>query len=134
MNVVKAHWFLAEFNLGTWKVTIYDSATTLGYFKKYQEDDTFTRFGRCILKELAKFFYWDTVALSQRKTHIPEFVEAEDVPQQELGISRGDCGVFVCMFMEMLVSNVALRIHHSSTQSAILYRNKMANYIWEMRG
>ena len=134
MNVPKQHWFLADFNLRSWKVTIYDSATTLGYFEKYQKDGTFTRFGQCILKELDEIFYWDTVAPSEKKTHIPEFVEGQDVPQQELAVSRGDCGVFVCMFLEMLVSNVALRIDHTSAQSAIMYRTKMANCIWEMRG
>ena len=83
MNVVKQHWFLAELNLRTWKVTIYDSATGLAYFKKYKEDGTFSWFGQCILKELEEIFYWDTVELSERKTHTPEFVETQNVPSKK---------------------------------------------------
>lgn len=38
------------------------------------------------------------------------FVEAIDLSQHDMDIDRGDCGVFICMFMEMIVSGVSVKI------------------------
>ena len=131
--MVEKHWFLAELDLRTWKVNIYDSATSINYFEQYKSDGSFTKFGQSILKELEEIYYWDSFDLSAKKTHTPEFVKAKNAPQQEKDTIRGDCGVFLCMFMEMLASNVPLKLNQSNRESAIMYRSRMANIIWEMR-
>ncbi|CAI9290805.1 unnamed protein product [Lactuca saligna] len=110
INVVHAHRFLAVLHLDTWKVEIFDSAR---------------------VAEMDVIEYWKHFPIGHRDNAKVEFVDVVDAPQQEYSIERGDWGVFVCMFMEMIVYGVPVAISRTSREAAFLYRNKMANVIWD---
>ncbi|CAI9301890.1 unnamed protein product [Lactuca saligna] len=52
INIPHPHWYLADFDLLTWKVSIYDSAEWCGFFKRYVGDSSFKLLGDSILSEL----------------------------------------------------------------------------------
>ena len=130
INVVSNHWFLAVLDLKTWKVIVYDSRTRSNYFNLYKQDGQFKSMGESILSELDSISYWAHFPSGHRPS-VVEFVEADNPPQQQLKTSRGDCGVFVCMFMEMLASGVPVAIDTDSREMAFRYRNRMLEIIWE---
>ncbi|CAH1420894.1 unnamed protein product [Lactuca virosa] len=131
INVISAHWFMAVLHLDTWKVEIYDSARIAGYFSKYLTGGEFTSFGDSIISELDVIEYWNHFPVGHKDKAKLEFVDVVDVPQQEYSLDKGDCGVFVCMFMEMIVSGVPVKISTARRDAGFLYRNKMANVIWD---
>ncbi|CAH1445602.1 unnamed protein product [Lactuca virosa] len=131
INVISAHSFMAVLHLDTWKVEIYDSARIAGYFSKYLTGGEFTSFGDSIISELDVIEYWKHFPVGHKDKAKLEFVDVVDVSQQEYSLDRGDCGVFVCMFMEMIVSGVPVKISTARRDAGFLYRNKMANVIWD---
>ncbi|CAH1419186.1 unnamed protein product [Lactuca virosa] len=131
INVISAHWFMAVLHLDTWKVEIYDSARIAGYFSKYLTGGEFTSFGDSIISELDVIEYWNHFPVGHKDKAKLEFVDVVDVPQQEYSLDRGDCRVFVCMFMEMIVSGVPVKISTARRDAGFLYINKMTNVIWD---
>ncbi|CAI9279643.1 unnamed protein product [Lactuca saligna] len=131
INVVHAHRFLAVLHLDTWKVEIFDSAQVASYFSTYLTNGEFKSFGDSIISELDVIEYWKHFPIGHRDNAKVEFVDVVDTPQQEYSLERGDCGVFVCMFMEMIIYGVLVEISRTSREAAFLYRNKMANVIWD---
>ncbi|CAH1434169.1 unnamed protein product [Lactuca virosa] len=77
----------------------------------------------------------DLDLLTWKKSTEVKFVKAKHVPQQEQVEEgeRGDCGVFVCMFMEMLASGVPVETRQSPRDTGFTYRNRMAEIIWNSR-
>ncbi|CAH1442020.1 unnamed protein product [Lactuca virosa] len=69
----------------------------------------------------------DLDLLTWKKPIEVEFIKAKHVPQQEKVEEgeRGDCGVFVCMFMEMLASGVPVETSQSPIDTRFSYRNRM---------
>ena len=131
INVPNAHWFLAQIDLVSWKVTIYDSAKYCDYFRTFKEEETFHKFGQKLLRLLDTIFYWDHLPSTPRRTDVMEFVEAVDVPQQTGGL--GDCGVFVCMFLEMLASGLPVKLQQPALEAAVGFRSRMCQIFWATR-
>ena len=57
-----------------------------------------------------------------------QFIYEENVPQQSSHL--GDCGVFVCMFMEQLVSGQPIRELIDPKNADLEFRQWMAKYFW----
>ena len=127
INVISSHWFLAVLDLNTWKVTVYDSQTSSNMFQVFNEKGHFKSVGQSILSELDDIDYWDDFPAGHRPEMI-EFVEAENVPQQEA--DTGDCGVFTCLFMELLASGLPVQTHSSSREVGVSYRRRMLDILW----
>ncbi|KAL4557974.1 hypothetical protein LXL04_036170 [Taraxacum kok-saghyz] len=80
INIPDLHWFMAEVNLKTWKVTIYDSMK--GAFRRFGEGGQFSAFATNLKKILENTSYWDHFPKEKRRNDIMSFVEGENVPQQ----------------------------------------------------
>ncbi|CAI9296912.1 unnamed protein product [Lactuca saligna] len=57
INIPQLHWCLADLDLLTWKLNIYDSTEWCGFFKKYAGDGSFKSLGDTILCELDHISY-----------------------------------------------------------------------------
>ncbi|CAH1430148.1 unnamed protein product [Lactuca virosa] len=108
INVPHAHWFLAVLHLDIWKVHIYDSA-------RYAID------------------YWKDFPDGHNDNAVVEFIDIVDATQQEDIANRGDFGVFVSMYMEMIASGVPVKSDKPCRDAGFLYRNRMTNIIWDTK-
>ncbi|CAH1450767.1 unnamed protein product [Lactuca virosa] len=131
INIIGVHWFLVVLHLNTWKVHIYDSAQSMNFFSKYLTSGEFKSFGDSIISELDVIEYWNDFPYGYKDNTTVEFVDTIDAPQREYIQDRGDCGVFVCMFMEMIVSGVPVKIDKPCKDAGFLYKNRMTNIIWD---
>ena len=113
---------MAEVNFKTWKVTIYDSMK--GAFRRFGEGGQFNAFAKNLKKILDTTSYWDHFPKEKRRNDIMSFVEGENVPQQTGPL--GDCGIFLCMFMEKLASGLPLTLDKDAQQAAVAFRYRMA--------
>ncbi|CAH1444101.1 unnamed protein product [Lactuca virosa] len=111
INVVGVHWFLAVLYLNTWKNS--------------------KSFGDSIISELDVIEFWNDFPDGHKANTNVEFVDTIDGPHQEYIEVRGDYGVFICMFMEMIVSRVPVKIDKPHRDAGFLYRNRMTNIIWD---
>ncbi|CAI9296754.1 unnamed protein product [Lactuca saligna] len=110
INVVATHWFMTVLHLDTWKVDIYDLTRFMNFFSKYLSGGEFKSFGDSIISELDVIEYWNNFRVGDKDKATMEFIDIVDAPQHEYTLDRGDCGVIVCMFMEMIVSGVLVKI------------------------
>ncbi|CAH1444171.1 unnamed protein product [Lactuca virosa] len=133
INVPHAHWFLAVLHLDIWKVHIYDSARCMNYFTTYLTGGEFKSFGDSIIEELDVIDYWKDFPDGHKDNAVVEFIDIVDAPQQEYIINRGDCGVFVSMYMEMIVLGVPVKSDKPCRDAGFLYRNRMTNIIWDTK-
>ncbi|CAH1428399.1 unnamed protein product [Lactuca virosa] len=102
INVPHTHWFLAVLHLDIWKVHIYDSARSMNFFTKYLTSGEFKSCGDSIISELDVIDYWNDFPDGHKDNAVVEFIDIVDAPQQEYILNRGDYGVFVSMYMEMI--------------------------------
>ena len=126
--IPSVHWFLVEVNLKRWKVTVYDSMK--GSFNDFNSNGRFEAFGRNLMRILDEIRYWEHLPKRRKRLQVMEFVEA-DVPQQNS--SLGDCGVFLCMFMELLAwkdEDVAMEFPKDPEEGARNFRHRMASIFW----
>ncbi|CAI9286148.1 unnamed protein product [Lactuca saligna] len=102
--------------------------------KKHASGGSFKSLEDSILSELDHISYWAHFPNRQKPTEV-KFVKAKHVPQQEKVEKgeRGDCEVFVCMFMEMLASGVPVETRESPRGMGFTYHNRMAEIIWNSR-
>ncbi|CAH1417733.1 unnamed protein product [Lactuca virosa] len=133
INVPHAHWFLAVLHLDIWKVHIYDSARCMNYFTTYLTGGEFKSFGDSIIEELDAIDYWKDFPDGHKDNAVVEFIDIVDAPQQEYITNRGDCGVFVSMYMEMIASGVPVKSDKPCRDAGFLYRNRMTNIIWDTK-
>ncbi|CAH1442855.1 unnamed protein product [Lactuca virosa] len=133
INVPHAHWFLAVLHLDIWKVHIYDSTRCMNYFTTYLTGGEFKSFGDSIIEELDGIDYWKDFPDGHKENAVVEFIDIVDAPQQEYIANRGDCGVFVSMYMEMIASGVPVKSDKSCRDARFLYRNRMTNIIWDTK-
>ncbi|CAH1453647.1 unnamed protein product [Lactuca virosa] len=131
INVLGVHWFLAVLHLNIWKVHIYDSTRSMNFFSKYLMGGEFTSFNDSIISELDVIDYWNDFPDGHKAKATIQFVDTVDAPHQEYIEDRGDCGVFVRMFMEMIVLGVQVKIDKPHRDAVFLYRNRMKNIIWD---
>ncbi|CAH1418128.1 unnamed protein product [Lactuca virosa] len=103
----------------------------MSFLSKYKIGGEFQSFGDSIISELDVIEYWNDFPDGHRENATMEFVETIDAPQKEYIEYRGDCGVFVCMFMEMIISGVPVKIDKPRRDAGFLYRNRMKNIIWD---
>nr|KAJ0211766.1 hypothetical protein LSAT_V11C400192830 [Lactuca sativa] len=99
------HWLFGELRLGSMEVYIYDSFGRVAY-QKFKSDGTFTKFESRVANYLDKINYWARRNIPRIQLNM-QFIYEENVPQQCSHL--GYCGVFVCMFMEQLVSGQPIR-------------------------
>nr|KAJ0187032.1 hypothetical protein LSAT_V11C900505150 [Lactuca sativa] len=120
------HWLFGELRLASMEVHIYDSLGR-GAYKKFNSDGTFTKFESRVENYLEKINYW----VRRNIPRIPlnmQFILEKNVSQQSSHL--GDCGVFVCMFMEQLVSGQPIRELIDPRNATLEFRQRMAKIYW----
>ncbi|KAL7598019.1 hypothetical protein Lser_V15G26526 [Lactuca serriola] len=120
------HWLFGELRLSSMEVHLYDSLGREAY-EKFKSDGTFTKFEARVAGYIDKINYW-----ARRNIHrIPlnmQFILETNVPKQSSML--GDGGVFVCMFMEQLVSGQPIRELIDPRNAALEFRQRMAKIYW----
>ncbi|XP_023756981.2 uncharacterized protein LOC111905526 [Lactuca sativa] len=120
------HWLFGELRLASIEVHIYDSLGR-GAYEKFKSEGIFSKFERRVENYLDKIKY-------RARRNIPriplnmQFIYEENVPQQSSHL--GDCGVFLCMFMEQLVSGQPIRVLIDPKNAALEFRLRMTKIIW----
>nr|KAJ0210255.1 hypothetical protein LSAT_V11C400212810 [Lactuca sativa] len=120
------HWVFGELRLALMEVHIYDSLGRVAY-KKFKFDETFTKFESQVANYLDKINYWARRNISRISLNM-QFIYEENVPQQSSHL--GDCGVFVCMFMEQLVSGQPIRELIDPKNATLEFRQRMTKILW----
>nr|KAJ0215289.1 hypothetical protein LSAT_V11C300121190 [Lactuca sativa] len=119
------HRLFGELRLASMEVHIYDSLGR-GAYEKFKFDGTFTKFEVCVVHYLDKIDYWDRRNIPRIPLNI-QFIFETNVPQQSSLL--GDCGVFVCMFMEQLVPGQPIRELIDQRNAALEFRQRMEKII-----
>ncbi|CAI9294834.1 unnamed protein product [Lactuca saligna] len=101
----------------------------MNFFSKYLTGGEFKSFGDSIISELDAIEYWNDFPVRHKDKATMEFIDIVDTPQREYTLDRRDYGIFVCMFMEMIVSEVPVKIDKPRRDAGFLYRNRMTNII-----
>nr|KAJ0201149.1 hypothetical protein LSAT_V11C600316790 [Lactuca sativa] len=114
------------FMVASMEVHIYDSLGR-GAYEKFQSEGIFSKFERRVTNYLDKIKYWAWRNIPKIPLNM-QFIYEENVPQQSSHL--GDCGVFLCMFMEQLVSGQPIRVLIDPKNAALEFRLRMAKIIW----
>ncbi|KAL7595767.1 hypothetical protein Lser_V15G29163 [Lactuca serriola] len=120
------HWLFGELRLASMEVHIYDSLGR-GAYEKFKSEGIFSKFERRVANYLDKIKYWARRNIPRIPLNM-QFIYEENVPQQSSHL--GDCGVFVCMFMEQLVSGQPIRVLIDPKNASLEFRLRMAKIIW----
>nr|KAJ0220306.1 hypothetical protein LSAT_V11C200059300 [Lactuca sativa] len=120
------HWLFGELRLASMEVHIYDSLGR-GAYEKFKSEGIFSKFERRVANYLDKIKYWPRRNIPRILLNM-QFIYEENVPQQSSHL--GDCGVFVCMFMEQLVSGQPIRVLIDPKNAALEFRLRMTKIIW----
>nr|KAJ0209397.1 hypothetical protein LSAT_V11C400210090 [Lactuca sativa] len=116
------HWLFGELRLASMEVHIYDSLGREAY-EKFKSEEIFSKFERRVANYLYKIKYWARRNISRIPLNM-QFIYEENVPQQSSNL--GDCGVFVCMFMEQFVSGQPIRVLIHPKNATLEFRQRMA--------
>nr|KAJ0205813.1 hypothetical protein LSAT_V11C500284660 [Lactuca sativa] len=120
------HWLFGELRLASMEVHIYDSLGR-GAYEKFKSEGIFSKFERRVANYLDKIKYWARRNIPRIPLNM-QFIYEENVPQQSSHL--GDCGVFVCMFMEQFVLGQPIRVLIDPKNAALEFRQRMAKNFW----
>ncbi|KAL7594647.1 hypothetical protein Lser_V15G29007 [Lactuca serriola] len=120
------HWLFGELQLASMEVHIYDSLGR-GAYEKFKSEGIFSKFERRVANYLDKIKYWARRNIPRIPLNM-QFIYEENVPQQSSHL--GDCGVFLCMFMEQLISDHPIRVLIDPKNAALEFRQRMAKKFW----
>nr|KAJ0213350.1 hypothetical protein LSAT_V11C400219770 [Lactuca sativa] len=120
------HWLFGELRLASMEVHIYDSLSR-GAYEKFKYERIFSKFERWVANYLDKIKYWAQRNIPRIPLNM-KFIYEENVPQQSSHL--GDCGVFVCMFMEQFVSGQPIRVLIDPKNAALEFRKRMTKIYW----
>nr|KAJ0202660.1 hypothetical protein LSAT_V11C500251540 [Lactuca sativa] len=120
------HWLFGELRLASMEVHIYDTLGRRAY-EKFKSEGIFSKFERRVANYLDKINYWARRNIPRIPLNM-QFIYEENVPQQSSHL--GDCGVFVCMFMEQFVSGQPIRVLIDPKNAALEFRQRMAKKFW----
>ena len=125
------HWILFEFDLISLDVTIYDSAERIGSIEDRLE--VLKRFCDGLKEYLDTIDYWERAGCETAWDHPFNFRynPYPDMPQQSG--RYGDCGVWVCKYMEKLVHKIELKETGSTADLAWDYRMRMLEEFFRAR-
>lgn len=130
INVNNGHWVLGELLLPSFDFYLYDTAVSMQTYESLKANKKFERFGVELEKIVNDIDYWRRVGLQPRlvrlKTH-----KVKNVPQQSGPL--GDCGVFVLMFIERLVSGYTIDLDEDAQEAAFKFRARMCAIYWGSR-
>ncbi|KAL7594372.1 hypothetical protein Lser_V15G27863 [Lactuca serriola] len=115
-----------ELRLTSMEVHIYDSLGR-GAYEKFKSEGIFSKFERRVANNLDKIKYWARRNIPRIPLNM-QFIYEENVPQQSSHL--GDCGVFLCMFMEQLVSGQPICVLIDPKNATLEFRLRMAKIIW----
>ena len=105
-------------------VRVYDSAVGLNCLKKLETKGTIPKFKKSLIALLDGIGYWTKANRPIRKEEDIVFEVVPGLPQQTGKL--GDCGVFLCMWLEQLVSGQPLTLDRPADKACIDFRTRMA--------
>nr|KAJ0210973.1 hypothetical protein LSAT_V11C400225840 [Lactuca sativa] len=100
---------------------------SIGAYEKFKSEGIFSKFERRVANYLDKIKYWARRNIPRIPLNM-QFIYEENVPQQSSHL--GDCGVFVCMFMEQFVSGQPICVLIDPKNAALEFRQRMAKIYW----
>ncbi|KAL4570770.1 hypothetical protein LXL04_026432 [Taraxacum kok-saghyz] len=106
INIPHSHWILGELSLQTMKVRVFDSGLRMCSLNKLVSDGTIGRFQEDLVGLLDGIDYWGSACVGRKNPKDLTFKNVEGLPQQSDIL--GDCGVFLCMYLEQLVSGIKI--------------------------
>ncbi|KAJ0560387.1 putative Ulp1 protease family catalytic domain, papain-like cysteine peptidase superfamily [Helianthus annuus] len=127
LNVLNKHWLLGVFHLHDKTLTIYDSLLDWSLIDK-ERTQAICDINFAFESWLRMNDYYDEKGWSLSFPF--KVVYPDNVPQQ-FG-SLGDCGIWVCIFMERLINNQPLlRQHEQPKETAMQMRHKPAIKLYD---
>lgn len=123
INIPHVHWFLGVLDFKTVTMIIYDTHQVDNYFS--EDESWFIAMQAHIHKLLMGINYWgskptDVIPLETFKITL---VQSIDVLQHS--DDKGNCGVFLCWILEMLIVGKSLRIQGSTNTWVISFHNRI---------
>ncbi|KAL4579914.1 hypothetical protein LXL04_016084 [Taraxacum kok-saghyz] len=106
INIKHSTWILGELSLQTIKVRVFDSGLFMRSLKKLVSDGTIGRFQEDLVGLLDGIDYWASAGVGRKYPKQITFEYVKGLPQQSGKL--GDCGVFLCMYLEQLVSRLEI--------------------------
>ncbi|KAL4589968.1 hypothetical protein LXL04_002881 [Taraxacum kok-saghyz] len=106
INITRSHWILGELSLQTMKVRVFDSSLSMRSLQKLVSDRTTGRFQEDLVGLLDGIDYWSSAGVDRKNPKQLTFENVKGLPQQS-GI-LGDCRVFLCIYLEQLVSGIEI--------------------------
>ncbi|KAL4581644.1 hypothetical protein LXL04_006170 [Taraxacum kok-saghyz] len=106
INQSDKHWILGELHLKTMTVHIYDSLQTMRSYKSLVANSTISKFKTSLIDLLDGINFWTKTNQARKKPADIQFEVIKDLDQQSEKL--GDCGVFMCMWLEKLISGMPL--------------------------
>ncbi|KAL4556303.1 hypothetical protein LXL04_038950 [Taraxacum kok-saghyz] len=106
INIPQSHWILGELSLQKMKVRVFDSGLRMWSLNKLVSDGTIGRFQEDLVGLLDGIDYWGSACVGRKNPKDLTFKNVEGLPQQSDIL--GDCGVFLCMYLEQLVSGIKI--------------------------
>lgn len=124
INVIDRHWVLGELDLDSMVFTIYDTYNITDYSKILKDKiKTF----RMLLKDFLRAL--NDVERAKNYKKFPAQFDT-NIPQQEGDM--GDCGVWVCKFMQQCINGERLHGGRDMAASAKEFRDDMAKVFYSL--
>ncbi|KAL4559020.1 hypothetical protein LXL04_031152 [Taraxacum kok-saghyz] len=117
------HWILGELHLKTMTVHIYDSLQTMRSYKSLVANSTISKFKTSLIDLLDGINFWTKTNQARKKPADIQFEVIKDLDQQSEKL--GDCGVFMCMWLEKLISGMPLTKEKDAERAALDFRMRM---------
>ena len=127
INCSGKHWILGELHLKTMTVHIYDSLQTMRSFKSLVANRTISTFKTSLIDLMDGINFWTKTNQARKKPADIQFevVKGLDIQKGNLG----DCGVFMCMWLEKLISGMPLTTEKDAERVALDFRELKIIYM-----
>ncbi|KAL4589909.1 hypothetical protein LXL04_002821 [Taraxacum kok-saghyz] len=123
INQSDKHWILGELHLKTMTVHIYDSLQTMRSYKSLVANSTISKFKTSLTDLLDEINFWTKTNQARKKPADIQFEVIKDLDQQSEKL--GDCDVFMCMWLEKLISGMPLTKEKDAERAALDFRMRM---------
>ncbi|KAL4587175.1 hypothetical protein LXL04_000042 [Taraxacum kok-saghyz] len=120
INHLDKHWILGELHLKTMTVHIYDNAK----LSKFTANETISTFKTSLIDLMDGINFWTKTNQARKKPADIQFEVVKGLDQQKGKL--GDCGVFICMWVEKLISDMPLTKEKDAERVALDFRMHMA--------
>jgi Ulp1 family protease len=132
VNETEVHWVLAELDIRSGVITLYDSLG--GPEIPNEEARPWWENWMNVLAEHLPLYLYESEVLERknidRSTYCITFRWAQNLPTQ--GPTYGDCGVWLCIFLYRLTHQLSLAAS-DPVEVALAYREQLTSFYWKYK-